>query len=386
MLTRCCSCTLDASVKIYSYRVDDVHASSYKVLANLNRTEGGDSSDEGGDDSDGEGGKKAAKVAKIRQSVNTLEKNVSALNMNKLDSAFDIDPLFRKMSKTFDEGGAKGMLLANLSVSTDGCGIVFDSKEDESDRKLRTEEMARKIRVENGEEAQKDEEKVTVKKINIGGLRSKLKSLLATTSLSELALVPQLTQLRDEYESLKQEGHVAVQKKKKSKRYANSAEDEASAEQEVVREHAERSHATTALNATGNDDVGFGDNDDEFDGYMAMDDGADNYAGNSFSNDLFDKQNNGGVVNQIIDAIGSAQTEDDGDERRSSGANAQSYYNLEDVLKGNQGKLGNNWAGAAHWKRGSKARSPTAVSPEGETKKSGKVQSFIDFGKTVDER
>jgi hypothetical protein len=35
------SCTLDASVKIYSYRVDDVHLTSYKVLANLNRTETG---------------------------------------------------------------------------------------------------------------------------------------------------------------------------------------------------------------------------------------------------------------------------------------------------------------------------------------------------------
>ena len=33
------SCTLDASVKIYSYRVDDIHLTSYKVLANLNRTE-----------------------------------------------------------------------------------------------------------------------------------------------------------------------------------------------------------------------------------------------------------------------------------------------------------------------------------------------------------
>ena len=33
------SCTLDASVKIYSYRVDDVHLTSYKVLAN--RSEAG---------------------------------------------------------------------------------------------------------------------------------------------------------------------------------------------------------------------------------------------------------------------------------------------------------------------------------------------------------
>lgn len=37
------SCTLDASVKIYSYRVDDVHLTSYKVLANLNRSDNKDS-------------------------------------------------------------------------------------------------------------------------------------------------------------------------------------------------------------------------------------------------------------------------------------------------------------------------------------------------------
>lgn len=33
------SCTLDASVKIYSYRVDDTWNSSYKILENLSRTE-----------------------------------------------------------------------------------------------------------------------------------------------------------------------------------------------------------------------------------------------------------------------------------------------------------------------------------------------------------
>jgi hypothetical protein len=33
------SCTLDASIKIYSYRVDDTWNSSYKILENLSRTE-----------------------------------------------------------------------------------------------------------------------------------------------------------------------------------------------------------------------------------------------------------------------------------------------------------------------------------------------------------
>ena len=54
------SCTIDACVKIYSYRVDDAHLTSYKVLANLNRTDGGknhatnDIVDANGDDLDEE--------------------------------------------------------------------------------------------------------------------------------------------------------------------------------------------------------------------------------------------------------------------------------------------------------------------------------------------
>ena len=36
------------------------------------------------------------------------------------------DPLFKKTSAAFDEGGAKGLLMNNLSVHN-GCQIVFDS-------------------------------------------------------------------------------------------------------------------------------------------------------------------------------------------------------------------------------------------------------------------
>lgn len=54
------SCTLDASVKIYSYRVDSVHSEAYKMLGGLARTEGGEeeeenaakAGDEGGDEED----------------------------------------------------------------------------------------------------------------------------------------------------------------------------------------------------------------------------------------------------------------------------------------------------------------------------------------------
>ena len=45
-------------------------------------------------------------------------------NMQERSKVFD--PLFHIMSGKFDEGGARGLLLHNLSVSTSG-GLVFDS-------------------------------------------------------------------------------------------------------------------------------------------------------------------------------------------------------------------------------------------------------------------
>mmetsp|Transcript_3701 Transcript_3701/g.6867 ORF Transcript_3701/g.6867 Transcript_3701/m.6867 type:complete len:192 (-) Transcript_3701:1999-2574(-) len=125
------SCTIDASVKIYSYRVDDVHLSSYKVLANLNRSDKG--KDDGGftiagtrydngssnpiignevedtvQDGEDDEVELEANGRSNRKKVDTIEKNIANLNITKLDSALDIDPLFHKMSATFDEGGAKG--------------------------------------------------------------------------------------------------------------------------------------------------------------------------------------------------------------------------------------------------------------------------------------
>lgn len=85
------SCTLDASVKIYSYRVDDVHLTSYKVLANLNRNDVNTTSsssnsknnDDGGDAGDDVGGDEIAdntpdEGTKARRSADTLESNIGA--------------------------------------------------------------------------------------------------------------------------------------------------------------------------------------------------------------------------------------------------------------------------------------------------------------------
>ena len=96
------STTLDASVKIYGYRVDDTLNMGYRILDNLNRGEQPKTQEE------------QPKQSRKLGIVNTLETNLRSIQMDASDVAFDADPLFHLMSRRFDEGGAKGLLLANL--------------------------------------------------------------------------------------------------------------------------------------------------------------------------------------------------------------------------------------------------------------------------------
>src|SRR5947207_2024012 len=49
-----------------------------------------------------------------------------------MELEFAIDPLFKKASADFDEGGAKGLLLNHLAIDGNG-RIVFDSSDDAQD-------------------------------------------------------------------------------------------------------------------------------------------------------------------------------------------------------------------------------------------------------------
>ncbi|KAJ3020369.1 hypothetical protein HKX48_000898 [Thoreauomyces humboldtii] len=123
------SCTLDGCVKIYTSRVDSVDSETKKLLSGLvdSRGRGQAGDDEQGDD-ENEDGAAAAKPArrKAHRSVNTLEKDINSLNVKTLDLEFTVDPLFKKTSADFDEGGAHGLLLNHLAVSDKG-QIVFDA-------------------------------------------------------------------------------------------------------------------------------------------------------------------------------------------------------------------------------------------------------------------
>ena len=269
------SCTLDASVKIYSYRVDDVHLTSYKVLANLNRTDNNttkngkrgnsaNGSDGNGDHSmDDDGEKSSSRTLKSRANTNsaeTLELNTGEIlqrksffqfitsyysnvfnfvssmipsrqsfycvkaniNIHKLDAAFDIDPLFHKMSKTFDEGGAKGLLLANLGVGYSGCNIVFDSTLDNEDVTATSLTMDDEVDEFNRDEMQPNIEEVpppvntatnSNSSVDVTSLVGKLESLLSNatgnySTIENMPLVPQLASLRNQYAELGKDGFV----------------------------------------------------------------------------------------------------------------------------------------------------------------------------------
>lgn len=149
------SCTVETSVKIYCYRVDAVHSETFKMLGGLTRAEADAESDaddddngdkNGADDNNGAGdagepqfdddGNPIAQVKKIvkrgrkdgRQAgAATLESNVDALDIKAgAETVLSVDPLFRKTSAKFDQGGTRGLLLNHLQL-TPSMQLLFDS-------------------------------------------------------------------------------------------------------------------------------------------------------------------------------------------------------------------------------------------------------------------
>jgi len=137
------SCTLDGCVKIYTSRVDSVATDTGKLLSglaeNVGRKRRGDADDgedgdegDGEDGEDGEDGQKKRKKRAARSAEATLASSFAQLQNKKMELEFSVDPLFKKASADFDEGGAKGLLLNHLAIDAKG-RIVFDSSDDAND-------------------------------------------------------------------------------------------------------------------------------------------------------------------------------------------------------------------------------------------------------------
>ncbi|KAI1468760.1 barren [Daldinia caldariorum] len=203
------SCTLDGCVKIYTSRVDSVATETGKLLSGLadsnskKKDREGDAEGEESEEEVDEDGNAVKKKSKKRQrsSEATLAPSFASLQLKKFELEFAVDPLFKKASADFDEGGAKGLLLNHLMI--DGQGrIVFDSSDDANDASAEGIKPRRRedVTAEEEEEAEEEQEATITEQqpaqeeedveIDIGALAAKFFPDL--TKLDEQDICPSL--------------------------------------------------------------------------------------------------------------------------------------------------------------------------------------------------
>ena len=121
--------TLDASTKIYAYRVDSVYGDTLKIAGGLGQAGKPDPGETSVQEGDGEGemGNAEPKKKRRQKKSATVEKNLKNINVNRFELEFDVDPLFKKTSSQFDSGSGGNQFLASLQVRDDSCELMLDS-------------------------------------------------------------------------------------------------------------------------------------------------------------------------------------------------------------------------------------------------------------------
>lgn len=202
------SCTLDGCVKVYVGRVDSVGVEAGRLLSGLassatedegkkkrRRGDGEEDDEEGdedGEESDGEGGtKKKEKKRKQRSHEATLAPSFASLQLKKLELEFAVDPLFKKASADFDEGGAKGLLLNHLCINEEG-RIVFDSSDDFNDKD--TEQSNQEQPAAEEREQEEGDQEVPENPIDLDALGQKFFANLSL--LDDLDICPSMKNFR----------------------------------------------------------------------------------------------------------------------------------------------------------------------------------------------
>lgn len=298
--------------------------------------------------------------------------------MSKLDSAYDIDPLFHKMSKAFDEGGAKGLLLGNLGVSNKGCHIVFDSKELVGDD-AQEENAAEKDAIDEEEKAgaEMKQGEINLQEIDISAFSNKLESLLASyaaPSVDCVSFVPQLQSLRDDYATLESEGYgvdekeMAKEGRRRLRLYDAPEEEEKEAERSIHHIALERSRGSVlgmSFDTNFRLSLGPEEDDEEDGGFMAPEEGLGGdgeFAPVDFGGDdggfepdaefqaseeteTFTDRQSYNNTKVLLDALC------DGDAFYDDRIGSNSDYTFFDMKKFEKATDGNLWAGSQHWKK-----------------------------------
>ncbi|WFD43854.1 hypothetical protein MPSI1_002519 [Malassezia psittaci] len=131
------SCTLDGCIKVWTSRVDSVMVETGRLLSGLQdqnqslaqsdeqRVDADESEEEDHDDANGDDAARPTRKTRRNREA-TLVKDFAQLQVKRFDLEFSVDPLFKKTSADFDEGGAGGLLMNHLHVD-DSMKVVFDS-------------------------------------------------------------------------------------------------------------------------------------------------------------------------------------------------------------------------------------------------------------------
>jgi len=300
------------------------------------------------------------------------------------------------MSKAFDEGGARGLLLANLTTGgSSGCNVVFDSTET-ADHSEAEQEDPNAVSTASTE-GMVDVSDLTAR-LHFGGTSGESGDGGAL-DLDALQLVPQVSGLRAQFDALDREGFVAeaasalsaTVPQTASKRYAAREREEREADISIHQEVLQRScrkglpdrsllfqddddnddvciggngtETNESLPAYEPDDYGTGDDDDNdgFGTFFAADDNAARFSTESFPVDT-NSSSRETSNSSWVDTARTQQTAALLDALASSShpvfATHSDYEFLDSraidsLLLDRCGDVNNRnfWAGAQHWKR-----------------------------------
>ena len=294
------------------------------------------------------------------------------INVNKLDSAIDIDPLFHKMSRAFDEGGAKGLLLINLGTGEKHCMIVFDTQTLDEDGE---------------DEEQNLTEDSNQTYVDMSLFLSKLDEPLEGRSIDSIPLVSQLGNLRAEFAELEDEGFVDLDASAPIQRpYAAEYESEEEADRSIHLEALERSRLSANLrsarkshldqsNSGEPENFDFGGHDDGgYDDYIGDDDGGERFSSLSFTGTLYNDDSQEQNTAAVLDAIAAGRT---------VGRSDYEFFDQHALSH----VSGNAWAGALHWKPAVRPKKDIHREQTDEKKLSRKVakeRRYVDLTFTPD--
>ena len=389
------SATLEASMKIYSSRVDSVHTETYRVLGGLNRTDvknpknksdgaddGSDSDDSDDSDEDGARRKKKRGKGKVRSGVDTLEANADNISLKTLDDDVVVDPLFKKMSASFDEGGASGLLVNNLGVFRD-CEVVFDSTEVINQRVTSEMQSAHAAQM--------------ALKLDLGDLAD-----LLPAKMDRMEICPAFHEFLSSH-------HEYVESKRNQMRFRGDAAGKALAQQSREAAAAESKRLSAASTVAGSvagtdfdgDRLSIASIGGADDGWLG---GFGDDAGDMDTSDAFDDCEAFGTYvlaaeqgvdvqeRKLMAEIGADEGEAAAFRPTTSTFNATEFAsaivesNGSDEFAFFNPKHLSNWAGPSHWKAFKPAASTSAASKVAQKSKSKRAEFFVDFAAPVDRK